>query len=164
MSGLERWETCTPEIARIIESLEINIEGKATEDQNLPHHEDREAFQRNFATDVKKICNGMEINSFEENNYVNISNTSVFYNEKIKKWLKLILSEREAQFQMFLKERLIDRIKSVDAPIKKNNYKLPRTANDAMKEKEKKLIYSPAIMNELEKQKNCLKLSFSMLP
>ena len=41
---------------------------------------------------------------------------------------------------MFLKERLIDRIKSVDAPIKKNNYKLPRTANDAMKEKEKKLI------------------------
>ena len=121
MSGLERWETCTPEIARIIESLEINIEGKATEDQNLPHHEDREAFQRNFATDVKKICNGMEINSFEENNYVNISNTSVFYNEEIKKWLKLILSEREAQFQMFLKERLIDRIKSVDAPIKKNN-------------------------------------------
>ena len=77
MSGLERWETCTPEIARIIESLEINIEGKATEDQNLPHHEDREAFQRNFATDVKKICNGMEINSFEENNYVNISNTSI---------------------------------------------------------------------------------------
>ena len=65
---------------------------------------------------------------------------------------------------MFLKERLIDRIKSEDAPIKKNNYKLPRTANDAMKEKEKKLIYSPAIMNELEKQKNCLKLSFSMLP
>ena len=63
----------------------------------------------------------MEINSFEENNYVNISNTSVFYNEEIKKWLKLILSEREAQFQMFLKERLIDRIKSVDAPIKKNN-------------------------------------------
>ena len=106
----------------------------------------------------------MEINSFEENNYVNISNTSVFYNEGIKKWLKLILSERQAQFQMFLKERLIDRIKSVDAPIKKNNYKLPRTANDAIKEKEKKLIYSPAIMNELEKQKNCLKLSFSMLP
>ena len=24
------------------------------EDQNLPHHEDREAFQHNFATDVKK--------------------------------------------------------------------------------------------------------------
>ena len=63
--------------------------------------------------------------------------------------MKLILSEREAQFQMFLKERLIDRIKSVDAPIKKNNYKLPRTANDAMKEREKKLIYSPAIMNKL---------------
>ena len=123
MSGLERWETCTPDIhriiARIIESLEINTVGKATEDQSLPHHEDREAFQRNFATDVKKICNGMEINPFEENNFVNISNTSVFYDEEIKNSLKLILSEGEAQFQMFLKERLIDRTKYVDAPIKK---------------------------------------------
>ena len=61
----------------------------------------------------------MEINPFEENNFVNISNTSVFYDEEIKNSLKLILSEGEAQFQMFLKERLIDRAKYVDAPIKK---------------------------------------------
>ena len=61
----------------------------------------------------------MEINPFEENNFVNISNTSVFYDEEIKNSLKLILSEGEAQFQMFLKERLIDRTKYVDAPIKK---------------------------------------------
>ena len=61
----------------------------------------------------------MEINPFEENNFVNISNTSVFYNDEIKKSLKLILSKGEAQFQMYLKEQLIDRIKSVDAPIKK---------------------------------------------
>ena len=89
---------------------------------------------------------GMEINPFEENNFVNISNTSVFYNDEIKKSLKLILSKGEAQFQMYLKEQLIDRIKSVDAPIKKNNYKLPKNANDAIKEK---LTYSPAIMNKL---------------
>ena len=89
---------------------------------------------------------GMEINPFEENNFVNISNTSVFYNDEIKKSLKLILSKGEAQFQMYLKEQLIDRTKSVDAPIKKNNYKLPKIANDAIKEK---LTYSPAIMNKL---------------
>ena len=88
----------------------------------------------------------MEINPFEENNFVNISNTSVFYNDEIKKSLKLILSKGEAQFQMYLKEQLIDRTKSVDAPIKKSNYKLPKTANDAIKEK---LTYSPAIMNKL---------------
>ena len=129
--------------------------GKSDGGSNLPHHEDKEAFQRNFATDVKKICNGMEINPFEESNFVNISNTSVFYDEEIKTSLKVILREGEAQFQMFLKERLIDRTKSVDAPIKKNNYKLPRTANDAMKEKEKKLIYSPAIMNKL---RECLRV------
>ena len=147
MSGLERWETCTPELARIIESLEINIDGKVTEDQNLPHHEDREAFQRNFATDVKKICNGMEINPFEENNFVNISNTSVFYDEEIKKIFKTHPQEGEAQFQMFLQERLIDRTKSVDAPARNNNYKLPRTANDAMTKKENKLIYLIELCN-----------------
>ena len=119
MSGLERWETCTPELARIIESLEINIDGKVTEDQNLPHHEDREAFQRNFATDVKKICNGMENNPFEENNFVNISNTSVFYDEEIKNIFKTHPQEGEVQFQMFLQERLIDRTKSVDLQLKK---------------------------------------------
>ena len=61
MSSLQGWETCTPEIARIIESSEINIEGKAREDQNLHHHEEKEAFQCNFATDGKKICSGMEL-------------------------------------------------------------------------------------------------------
>ena len=61
MSSLQGWETCTLELARIIESLEINIEGKAREDQNLHHHKEKEAFQRNFTADVKKICNGMEL-------------------------------------------------------------------------------------------------------
>ena len=45
ISGLERWEKCTPEIARIIESLEENIEVKTEEDLNKSHHEDRTAFQ-----------------------------------------------------------------------------------------------------------------------
>ena len=34
---------------------------------------------------------------------------------------------------MFLNERLIDRTTSIDAPIKKSNYNLPRTSNDAVK-------------------------------
>ena len=36
VSGLEQWETCTPEIARIIESLEGNIEAKLQ--KILKHH------------------------------------------------------------------------------------------------------------------------------
>ena len=44
VSGLERWEIFTPEIDRIIESLEDNTEAKTTEDLNKPHHEDRSGF------------------------------------------------------------------------------------------------------------------------
>ena len=38
---------------------------------------------------------------------------------------------------------------SIDAPIKKKNYKLPKTRNDAVKAEKKKLIYAPAILNKI---------------
>ena len=149
MSGLERWETCTPEIARIIASLEENIEAKSTEDLNKPHHEDRSVFQCNFAADVKKVYDGFDVNPFEEMNLVNISNKSISDDEEQRKLLKLLLSNGEAQFQTFLNERLIDRTMSIDAPIKKNIYKLPRTTNDWVKAEKKKLIYATAILNKI---------------
>ena len=98
MSGLERWETCTPEIARIMESLEENIEAKTTEDLCKPHHEDKSAFQLNFAADIKKVYDGFDVKPFEEMNLVNISNTSISYDEEIRKPLKLLLRNGEAQF------------------------------------------------------------------
>ena len=55
-----------------------------------------------------------------------------------------------AQFQTVLNERLIDRAMSIDAPIKKNNYKLPRTTNDAVKVEKKKLICARAILNKIQ--------------
>ena len=62
MSGLEQWEMCTPEIARIIKSLEENIEAKTTEDLDKPHHEDSSALQHNFAADVKKVYDSFDVN------------------------------------------------------------------------------------------------------
>ena len=38
---------------------------------------------------------------------------------------------------------------SIDAPIKMNNYKLPRNTNDAVKAGKKELIYAPAILNKI---------------
>ena len=53
------------------------------------------------------------------------------------------------QFQEFLNERLINRNTSIDAPIRKNNYKLPRNLYDAMKEEMKKLTYPLSFLNEM---------------
>ena len=79
---------------------------------------------------------------------MNISNTSISYDKEIRKSLKLLLSNGEMQFQTFLNEQVIDRTMCIDAPIKKNNYKLPRTTNDAIKAEKKKLIYAP-ILNKI---------------
>ena len=38
----------------------------------------------------------MEINSFKENNFVNISNTSVFYNDEIKKIIETDPQQRRS--------------------------------------------------------------------
>ena len=73
----ERWETCTPEIARIIKSLDEYVEAKTTEDLDKLHHEDRSLFQRNFLGDVKKVYDGFDVSPFEEMNLVTISNTSI---------------------------------------------------------------------------------------
>ena len=144
VSGLGQRKTCTPEIARIIESLEENIEAKTTEDLDKPHHEDRTAFQRNFAADFKKVYDGFDVNPFEKMNLVNISNTSVSYDEETRKSLKLLLSNGEAQFQTFLNEQLIDRTMSIDALIKKKYF-----TNDAVIAEKKKLICDSAILNKI---------------
>ena len=98
VSRLERWEMCSLEIARIIESLEKNIESKTTEDLDKPHHEDRSAFHRNFAAGVKKVYDGFDVNPFEKMSLVIISNTSVSYDEETRKLLKFLLSNGETQF------------------------------------------------------------------
>ena len=38
---------------------------------------------------------------------------------------------------------------NIDAPIKKNNYELPRTTDDAVKAEKKKQIYTPVILNKI---------------
>ena len=97
MWGLEWWEMCTPEIA----SLEENIEAKTTEDLDKPHHEDRSVFQLNLPADVKKVYDGFDVSRFEEMNLVNISNTSISYDEETGKSLNLLLSNGRCNFKRF---------------------------------------------------------------
>ena len=54
-----------PEIARIIESLEENIDEQTPEDLDKAHHKDRSLFQCNFSGDVKKVYDGFNVNPFE---------------------------------------------------------------------------------------------------
>ena len=68
ISGMERWETCSPEIARIIENFEDStISNSDTEEK----HGDTLAFQSRFASDVKNLLDGMKVDPFEQKNHKN---------------------------------------------------------------------------------------------
>ena len=79
ISGLERWETCTIEIARIVESLEENIEAKTIDD--LINHIMKTGVRFNV-TLQQKSRNCFNINIFEEINLLNISNHLYFMTKK----------------------------------------------------------------------------------
>ena len=138
------WNDGRRALQKLGELLNHNKKNQKQKDLDKPRNEDRGAFQRNFAADAKKVYHGFDVSSFEEINIVNISNASISL-----KSLKLLLSNGEVQFQMFLHERLIGSTKSIDAPVKESNYKSPRTTNDAVKAEKKKLIYAPAILNKI---------------
>ena len=62
-SGLERWETCGPEVTRLLSEFEETINLVRT--LNTKHHEDAPGFQTRFASDVNKVFEGMIRNPFE---------------------------------------------------------------------------------------------------
>ena len=77
-SGMERWETSTPEIARITKTFESHT-GHDFDTNEKPHHEDIAAFQNRFSLDVKKVIEGMDVNPFLQDNLVKkvMSHTSI---------------------------------------------------------------------------------------
>ena len=80
---------------------------------------------------------------------MNISNASISFGAEVENSLQSLLRIAEMRFKEFLNERSINRNKSIDAPIRKNDYKPPRNLNDAMKEEMKKLTYPPSVLNKI---------------
>ena len=69
-SALIRWETCGPEVARIINEYEesMKLETPGEDDSNLHlHHEDSAKYRKKFSSDVKILCKSMTINPLFSN-------------------------------------------------------------------------------------------------
>ena len=60
-SALIRWETCGPEVTRIVTEFEelLNESTQTTCSGSLKHHEDNELFRRSFSNDVNSVYNAM---------------------------------------------------------------------------------------------------------
>ena len=76
MPGMERWEIYSPDLARITESSKTQTVTDFDAKES-PHHEDTTAFQYRFYSDANKIFEGMDVNPFEQEVLVKISNVSV---------------------------------------------------------------------------------------
>ena len=81
-SGLERWELSGTEVARLIDVFESELYDEPC-GKPKKHHEDTEAFQNRFMSDVKEIESCIPCNPFVMKDLAKINNTEVRYGKDV---------------------------------------------------------------------------------
>lgn len=108
-----------PEISRIINQFEVSPELDDTH-----HHEQKPAFQKSFKNDVDALVNVFDSfgNPFTEDsgNLLMIDSKDIM-DEAVSQSLKSMKDIGLEKSQPFVKERFIDKTKSINEPISKNN-------------------------------------------
>ena len=123
-SALIRWETCGPEVGRIVSEFEEEMKDETSlhASSSLRHHEDNEQFRANFSKDVETVFNAIPCNPFEIGSLCALNDTSYVFPESVTERLKEILSEGETQVQAFINDRLLQQKTPITAKITKNKF------------------------------------------
>ena len=125
--ALHRWMTGGPQIARLVHEFEETI-NTATAEQ-FKHHKQVPSFQAKFKTHVQSMVDTItELGnpfSDESNELVSLSSKDVA-DKSVVKTVNEIKDIGIRQYQTFVKERLIDRSKSVSETITKNKLAMIR--------------------------------------
>ena len=106
-SALIRWETCGPEVTRIINEFEksMKLEAPEEDDSNLHlHHEDSATYEKKFSSDVKNLCKSMTKNPFSQTKLMTINNSHVIPDLAFN-ILKKMEEVGEKQFNYFLNDQ-----------------------------------------------------------
>ena len=94
-SALIRWETCGPEVGRIVSEfedlMEENTDAKST-NSVLKHHEDNENYRLSFLKDVSTLHERIPCNPFEKDQLIPLNNSDDPYEIYIIENLKNMLS------------------------------------------------------------------------
>ena len=125
-SALQRWMVAGPEIARVIEEFH-NDQNQWGRKKNTEHHNQTPSIQATFARDVCSLVSTMEEfgNPFEEES----SDLLVFDSKEIVDdaavyAIQNVRNIGQKQFQTFIKECIVDRVKSIDDTIHRHKLKL----------------------------------------
>ena len=133
-SALRRWMVSGPEIARVVNEFEDDINVASSNDVKTKHHEEQRSFQVKSFKDVKALDASIEDlgNPFmEESEELLVLDTKDIANPEALKTLREIETIGKQQSDTFLKECLVERKKSLYDPIKKN--KLHLLTNDIIR-------------------------------
>ena len=145
-SALIRWETCGPEIARIVSEFESSMKSQdSSESSRLKHHEDNAQFRANFNKDVGTVYAAIPGNPFELESLSAINNSKQFP-PAISVQLRELLDKSEESVIQFINDRLVMQKVPISEKISKNNFSLINTQNDG---KESRANFGVPFMNKL---------------
>ena len=76
--ALIMWETCGPEVARIVSEFEDSLYNQDASSSAAKHHEDNEKFRQKFNRDVESVYQAIPCNPFEMASLSTINNSAPF--------------------------------------------------------------------------------------
>lgn len=120
-AALRRWMVGGPELSRMVQEFEGSI---SSPEKNHIHHEQKPGVQCAFSKDVHSTVSSFEElgNPFmEESQNLMAIHTRDIMDDAVIDTVGNAKKIGEEQFNLFVKERLIDRSKPITDPIKKNN-------------------------------------------
>ena len=136
-AALRRWMVAGPELSRMVQEFEG---GNSSKEENVTHHEQKPAVQNAFSKDVLNTVSSYEElgNPFlEEGENLMAIHTKDIMDDAVVRTVCNARKIGEEQFNLFIKERFVDRSKPVTYPLKKNNLPTLSTPNKKIVSKDK---------------------------
>ena len=118
-SALIRWETCGPEVARIVSEFQDSLYKQVASSSAAKHHEDNAKFNR----DVESVYQAIPYNPFEMSSLSTINNSAPFP-KSVSDQLKQVLSTGERLVKVFIQDRLLMQKTAITVKISKNKFPL----------------------------------------
>ncbi len=115
-----------PEVVRVISEFESSLQFSRTKD-NTHHHEQNNSTQKKFIRDVRALTSVIEElgNPFEEESTdLLVLDTKEILHSVAVETVRNIRKIGRNQYHLFVKERLVDKSKSLKDPIKRNKLQL----------------------------------------
>lgn len=141
-AALQRWMVSGPEMARLINDFETSI-NRAQTSIDFRHHEQRAGVQKAFIRDVKALKASFDEygNPFlESSDDLLVLDTRDIADRAVVDTLYKIEALGLEQYNTFVKERLVERVKPLDDTISKNNLRLFSTPKKRLKTKAQEMM------------------------